>query len=483
MFCVLGVLCTGNLSAEPLNQFLARMRTATGAPYRAHLQAVFRIHDGGIIHIIHADTADVRFYARECSDSVCSGTSFDGRRAYHINFNGTALPDNSGYVSALLGARTVASFAFLDPNFRRTGRIVDGGLTLYNGQHYHELLVTAAGAHPMVVLVDPNTNLVAAVSDAVVGGPVLTYDDYRHVGSFMLPFAMHRSGQLVESYDSRAAVAAPFDPPHGLVPTLFPAAGALQTDPSSLVPVGTCTIASIPVRCLIDTGNSGLSMSLELAEQLDLPAVGSYEANGLGNYATEIVRAGPVTVGNAVFPEAEYVVLHDIHRYGYDLILGADIFANARVEIDPAAHTVRFGVPAARGSSTLPLTFESSVPEVEVQLGNVLANLAIDTGDTSNVNLGHAFYERHTDLFSPSQQNEVAGVGGTSIEEIGRIPTVSIGLYHLSSQPIGTTQLLAGTGDGHLGAAFLGHFKMQLDYEAATVTLTPQAGDTAVKHT
>jgi hypothetical protein len=481
MFCALCILCNANAAAESLNALLAHMRTAIGEPYRAHLVSTLHVYDSGAEHTLRSDAQGVRFYPRECVASVCAGTYFDGSRSFHVNFNGTALPDEPAFTAALLGARTVASFSFLDPKFGRSGSIADGGSTTYQGRAYRELVVTARGAHPMVVLVDPNTYLVAAVWDAATSGPVLVYEDYRRVGSFMMPFTIRRGGDVAERYDSRTTTTQPFDAPRGLVPTIAVNGSPLATDPGSVAPVGTCTIASVAVRCLLDTGNSGMSMSLELAEQLDLPAVGSYEANGLGNYSTEVVKAGPLTVGNAVFPEAQYVVLNDIHQYGYDLILGADIFANTRVEIDPAKHTVRFGVAPQHGAVTLPLVFENFVPMLQVQLGNVAADLAVDTGDASNINLAHAFYSAHTELFSPSQHSEVAGVGATSIEDLGRIATVVMGPYHLSSQPIGTTRRLAGTGDGHLGAAFFDHFTMILNYQTSTVSLTPREGDTAVK--
>ena len=96
------------------------------------------------------------------------------------------------------------------------------------------------------------------------------------------------------------------------------------------------------MRCWFDTGNSGLAMSLELAEQLNLNPVGVFSVSGLGFYATEVVRAGPLQIGSVRFGDAEYVVLSDIHRYGYDLVLGADVFAATPLTIDYGRHTIAF---------------------------------------------------------------------------------------------------------------------------------------------
>ena len=55
-----------------------------------------------------------------------------------------------------------------------------------------------------------------------------------------------------------------------------------------------------------------------------------------------------------------------------------------------------------------------------------------------------------------------------------KIPSVTIGDYRTGPQRIGTTETLRGTGFGHLGAAFLAQFIVDLDYSAAQLRLTPR---------
>src|SRR5208283_1199823 len=114
-----------------------------------------------------------------------------------------------------------------------------------------------------------------------------------------------------------------FHPPHGPLPAFSGPPTPVATEANSTTPVFTCVLAGVPVRCLLDTGNSGLSVSSELASQLAAPVVGSFSVRGLGDYATQVVRAGPLRIGNATFPEAYYVVLNDIRHYGYDVVVGA----------------------------------------------------------------------------------------------------------------------------------------------------------------
>ncbi|MBV9333470.1 MAG: hypothetical protein JO146_05650 [Candidatus Eremiobacteraeota bacterium] len=216
-------------------------------------------------------------------------------------------------------------------------------------------------------------------------------------------------------------------------------------------------------------------MSSELASQLGAPVVGNYLVRGLGGYQTQVVRTGPLRIGTATYPEAYYLVLNDLRRYGYDVVLGADVLAGTNVELDAGAHAIRFGAPIARTRITVPVAFENFIPVIDVSLGTVQASLAVDTGDESNINLAYEFYAKHPGLFSVTQRRSVSGIGGSSVELIGEIPQIRIGDYRSGPQRIGATQSLAATAYGHLGAAFLQQFIVQLDYAAAQLRLTPRS--------
>ncbi len=167
-------------------------------------------------------------------------------------------------------------------------------------------------------------------------------------------------------------------------------------------------------------------------------------------------------------------MLNDLRRYGYDVVLGADVLGSTVVEVDGGAHVIRLGAAPARSAIALPVTFENFIPVVSVGLGSIETELAVDTGDESNINLAYDFYVKHPGLFSITQRRSVSGIGGNSVEMIGEIPQVRIGDYRTGSQRIGTTQTLQGTAFGHLGAAFLQQFVVQFDYGAATLRLTPR---------
>jgi hypothetical protein len=464
-----------NRNDSPVAGLLQRMSAAAGPVWRTRLISVSRLTLGHQQNVVSTDSEGLRITVRHCTGELCNGTYFDGTHLYTVNMNDTALPETLQPEPFLRALRLVASLQFLSPSFlTQGGRIADTGDASFAGRRYHTFVVGAVNAVPLRLYVDPDTSLVR-VAREVGGRETFEYRDYRRVGRFNLPFEVLHDGQLFERYDDRAPVSSPFEPPRGLTPALRGTPQTMPTDPRAITPIVDCSVGGIAVRCLVDSGNSGISMSSELASQLGAPVVGTYQVRGLGGYQTQAVRAGPLRIGNATYPEAYYLVLNDLRRYGYDVVLGADVLAGANVEFDATAHTIRFDAPIAKSRITVPVSFENFIPVIDVGLGTVQASLAVDTGDESNINLAYEFYAKHPGLFSVTQRRSVSGIGGSSVELIGEIPQVRIGDYHTGPQRIGTTQSLAATAFGHLGAAFLQQFVVQLDYSAAQLRLTPRS--------
>lgn len=464
-------------AAVALFSVLAHMRQVNGDVYTAHIASTAPVTVDGQAATQQTDTQGLRFLLRQCSGAVCPGTYFDGRRIYGVTINGTALPRPDIADAGMRALRLAGSLEFLSPDFsRRGGRILDEGTTALGTCACRRIVVLDPLAAAMEMYVDPHTWLIAGAR-AAGGGPLYTMRDYRRVGTYVLPFRIERDGTPIEQYTTRNVVATTLQPPQGISAQFSSRPATVQLDPASTTPDAECTIGGITVRCLFDTGNSGMAMSLELAEQLNLNPVGVFNVRGLGAYATEVVRAGPLQIGNAArFGDAEYVVLSDIHRYGYDLVLGADIIAATPALIDYAHHQLTFGVDDAQADPrrTVPLTFENFVPVVDVTLAGQAAQLAVDTGDQSTVNLADEFYTQHSTLFKPTRVQSVGGIGGDSEELMGTISSLQIGELALGPQTIGTTKTLRGTANGHLGAGFLSNFSVVLDYARERMELRPR---------
>lgn len=489
MLFAVGLAAVTPLRAQPapvpetLTHLLARMRSQSGPVWNAHLTSISHLSRDGETVDLKSDTQGLRFASYECTGALCDGTYFDGERLYTINNNGTTLPASGDTDSLLRAERTIASFTFLAPDFiAQGGRIVDDGTTAISGVPYRTLLVSNGDAIPMLVYVDPKTASVQYMRD-VNGDMTLEYRDYTEVGGrYELPMQVFRNGALLERYDRRDEVSTAFETPHGPVPVFATRPSIVSTDPAQTTPVFACTLGGVATKCLLDTGNSGLSVSLELAEQLNAPTVGAFRVRGFGDYATEVVRMGALQIGSMTFPSANYVVLHDIAGLGYQVVVGADLFAATTVHLDNAAHRVVFGGPVPQEGYSVPLVFDNFVPLVDVLLGTVPsqstptqttpAQLTLDTGDESTINLAFAFYQKYK-VFQPTSETPVSGVGGSSVELQGTIPFVQIGGYSIESPKIGTTPSLPSTELGHLGAGLLAHFNVTIDYAGGMLHFVP----------
>lgn len=453
------------------------MRAVNGGLWNAHMSSTSTHLVDGTPTLMDTEAQGLKYVLTQCSGRVCIGTYFDGERVYSVNINGTALPRSPAPETYLRALRILGTLEFLSPDFiANGGRIDDGGWVVFDGKRCRRIDVSEPKAVPMIVFVDPQSGLVAGARD-VNGDAVYEMRDYRRAGEFMLPFDIERNGAPLERYMTRKIVTTPLQIPHGLTAIIDSVPAGMALDPQSTTPLGSCTIGGVTVRCLIDSGNSALSMSLELAEQLQLQPIGMMHIAGLGDYATEVVRAGPLQMGNVHFRDANYVVLSDIHRYGYDLVLGADVLASMPITIDYSKHALYFGEAVAdTDGTTIPLQFQNFVPVVNVRLDDTPAALAVDTGDQSNINLAYDYYEQHNTLFKATKSENVSGVGGSSQELIGEIPRVSIGTLTAESQQIGTTRILKGTANGHLGAGFLSKYRrVTLDYAHELLRLLPKS--------
>lgn len=465
---------------ETLSHLLARMREQSGPVWNAHLTSVSHVSRNGETVDLKSETQGLRFASYECNGALCDGTYFDGERLYSININGTTLPAADGDDPLLRAERTIASFTFLAPDFTtQGGHIADDGTTAISGVPYRTLLVSYGDATPMLVYVDPKAASVKYMRD-VNGDMTLEYRDYTQVGGrYELPMEVLRNGSPLERYDRRDEVSTAFETPHGPLPVFATRPAIVSTNPALATPIFACTLGGVATTCLLDSGNSGLSVSLELAEQLNAPTVGSFRVRGLGDYATEVVRVGALKIGSMTFPGANYVVLHDIGPLGYQVVVGADLLASTTVRLDNAAHNVVFGGPVPDDGYSVPLAFDNFVPLVDVLLGaaesqSTPAQLTLDTGDESTINLAFAFYQKYK-VFQPTSEIPVSGVGGSSVELQGTIPFVKIGGYSIASPKIGATPSLPSTELGHLGAGLLAHFNVTIDYASGLLHFVPLA--------
>lgn len=470
-----------------LDALLERSRIASGAPYRYHIVSHSHESRQGRTFEVTTETDGPKYRVRSCSKEICSGFYFDGERSFDTNLNDTALPLSSRVDAFGVTLRAIVSYAFAAPDFRANGgQIVEREPILREGRRYRRISIVPPRGTALDALVDPTSGLVDGVLSDERKYAFELEDQRRVDGKVTIPFAIALNGSEIERFESRAIASAPLEAPPGLLPTFsgdatpFPMAKLERTSDQPIVP---CIIGGQAVTCLLDTGNSGLSMSLELAETLKIePHGGAFDISGVGRYATGIVRAPALAVGQATYPAANYVVLHDLHQYGYDVVLGTDAFARTRITIDYGKRTVAFATESV-GAPTggIAFGFENFIPILPVRIGDQTVMLALDTGDESTLNLAYDYYEAHPTLFKSNGSVGVRGIGGTSDEVVGELSDVRLGTFDILRPRIGATKRLPATARGHIGSGLLRHFEVTFDYGRGRLELKARARDPNVR--
>jgi hypothetical protein len=461
---LLGLTSRPATSATTLEDLLAKARASSGSPYLYHIVSRSRESEGGRTYDVTTETQGLKYRARRCLKTTCTGFYFDGDRSYDSNFNDTALPLASEIDGLQLTLRAIASYAFAAPDFREKGGTVsERPPVARDGKTYRELAIAPRFGAVLEAIVDPDTGIVAGVASDEQRIAFEFRDQRKIDDKVLLPFTIALNGSVIERFEDRRIASEPLETPPGLEPKIAgsePVAFAKAERASDRVVVP-CAIGGEHIACLLDTGDSGMSMSVELAEKLGIaPQTGTFFVSGLGGSVTGILKGPALNVGPATYPAADYLVLNDIHDRGYDVVLGADAFAHARITIDYAARTVSFA-PSAASGTTGDLEFVDFIPVAPVRLGDVGVHLAIDTGDETAIELRSDVFGAHPSFAKAtvSARFERFDVAGVAVAE---------------------SRALATSAQGHLGGGVLSHFTVTFDYAKLRVDLQPRSGDASV---
>jgi hypothetical protein len=467
-------LAPASADEASLQALLDRARAASGAPYRYHVVSLSRETAGGRTYDVTTETEGLKYRARHCFHTTCTGFYFDGERSYDANFNDTALPLSTSVDALQLTLRAIASYAFTAPDFRQSGgTLVEREPVLRGGHRYLRLSVAPRLGALLEAVIDPATGLVAGViSDE--RGLAFEFGDQRRVSDRVtLPYSVSLNGSVIQQFDRRSISDRPLTAPPGLVPQFAsgPASVPLQHLAGKLAPIVPCSIGAETAACLLDSGNSGLAISAELASRLGLATQSLGPEFGAPREVGGLVKTPALQIGGATFPSAQYVVLRDAHRDGYDVVLGADVFAHARVTVDYGKHTVTFASagPTAGG---LALTFDNYVPVASVRAAGQTLALGIDTGSDAAIEVGYDLFAQHRADFKP---------GGIGAGPDSGFANVRFGPYELAGQFVGSSRAPEPVAQGRLGNSLLDHFAVTFDYANGRLGLTPRPGDAAVK--
>jgi predicted aspartyl protease len=366
--------------------------------------------------------------------------------------------------------------------------------TLHDGREIWELQITAPGGEPYAVAFDAKTWLVDR--KAYVDGDAISsivYNDYRVVHHALVPLLeIDSSGDHafdIVSHVSNVAVDAPIAP--AIFAPFVSATIALDAPVTlKLVSEGThlfviANAGDQKLTLLIDSGAQEIFIDAGAAKRLGLHGEGTLEIRGAQRTSGLGVAAlDHLDFGSARLPVG-VVSLVDLHNVTYhgatvDGILGFPFFAAAEVRIDPQQLTMTLGRPSTLplDGAAIPVDTDRELPDIFAKIDGVAARFLIDTGNSNELLVFHAFADAHPGLamtagtrFSPNR-----GVGGSSAAVAGFVNQLDIGPYRLYNRyadiMLADAGAFADRNDaGNIGMGVLGQFVMTFDLAAHTLYL------------
>ena len=269
-----------------------------------------------------------------------------------------------------------------------------------------------------------------------------------------------------------------------LVAALLLPAGAAQAEPLELVnnrPFVSATVNGQRITALLDSAAEMTVIDDDAAVRLGLVPTGSATAHGSGAQAMEARFADHVAVeavGVSVELRAGVLDLGEVSARllgrPVDMLLGRDLFDNARLRIDYAAGTIERFEGEPRGVR-LPLGEHRGVPTIAAAVeGHAPVQTVLDTGNGSEVLIGRAYAER-IGLTAPGrivERSEGGGLGGARTRDIVILRTFTIAGRTFTNVRAAIDPG-ATASDLNIGTSILRHFILTTDFAGRQVWLEP----------
>ena len=241
----------------------------------------------------------------------------------------------------------------------------------------------------------------------------------------------------------------------------------------------------------MDTGSIVDLVDTRRAAELKLTAVGREEAGGAGESSMELGTAAGVTlgVGPVELPPQEIKVAPIDERVGrpegrrLDGLLGFDFFSRFPVELDYDASLLKIGRSSRGEPVGLRLVRRHPFVRLKLTLGAKTFEEAfvVDTGFRSALVLARPFIAEQGVLEHVERTITATtgiGIGGPTVELIGRADGVEIGPFGLHDVVVAFSRAQAGTladrgYGGIVGSEVLRRFTATFDYAQEELLLTP----------
>jgi Aspartyl protease len=434
---VAALSAAASLGAAPPGNPAAAVAAAAGHPAHRHLRAETAWSRDGQSGTATLETAGTQRLERECAAGLCGGTWFDGTHLATFGINDTPLPEGGANEAAERTFAAIASTAFAEPEFIAAGGTVAtlpaaGGQIRYrvNAPQGSELIAVADARTRRLVQVESADQSLFRRLTASSAGPAIVYGtrDYSRIATVDEPLVAP-AGPPLDVTEERD------------LPLL-----------SASLPVVRCSLSGHAANCLIDTGTTPSSVTLDFAERIGQEPHGQIEIAGLGSYLTGVVDAGPLVLGGATFAKLRLAVIPRAHGAAFDAVLGSDVLEGLRIGFNAGRRQLRVAPPGAAGDGApIGLTFLRGLPFVSVRLGarEQAEPMLFDTGDSGLISIGYDEYREDMGLFAARGTSTAAGLGALPMDTVeGTLGHVQLGEQPLDSVPISAVR---GQHIGHVG--------------------------------
>jgi predicted aspartyl protease len=242
------------------------------------------------------------------------------------------------------------------------------------------------------------------------------------------------------------------------------------------------TVNGQPVTALLDTAAELTLIDDDAAARLGLTVTGGATAHGSGAAAMEARFADHVAVeaaGVSVELRAGILDLGEVSGRligrPVDMLLGRDLFDNARLRLDYAAGAITISESAPRGVR-LPLGEFRGVPTISAAVeGHAPVATVLDTGNGTEVLIGRT-YARRIGLLAPGRivaHSQGGGLGGVRTRDIVILRTLTIAgrTFRNIRAAIDPGETAS---DLNIGTSILRHFTLTTDFAGHQVWLEPR---------
>jgi Aspartyl protease/PDZ domain len=245
---------------------------------------------------------------------------------------------------------------------------------------------------------------------------------------------------------------------------------------------------------LIDSGSVTDLIDTERAEELRLAVVGSEEVGGAGEATMTIGTAerASLRIGSIELPPQPITVAPIDARVGryegrrLDGLLGYDFFSRFPVELDYDASLLTVRPSSPRGEPVqMRLVRRHPFVQLKLTFGTATVEdvFVVDTGFRSAVVLAQPFVAQRgilANLEHTITATTGIGIGGPTVEVLGRADVVEIGSFALTDVLVASSQATAGTladrgFGGIIGSELLRRFTATFDYGREELRLAPGA--------